>query len=128
MRFRAEIFFILLAILFFLFILQQLKQRRLEEKYTVFWFIIGILVILTSLFSDLWVSLANLLGVYYPPALLFVLAILALLVINLYYSIILTKLSKQNAILAQEIGLLEKEVHCLKEMSCGSSESEKTAE
>ena len=43
----------------------------------------------------------------YPPAVLFAVAVLFILLVLLDYSTVISKLSDQNTVLAQRIGLLE---------------------
>jgi len=53
-------------------------------------------------------TIAGWLGVAtYPPAILFAVATLFVIVVLLYYSTVLSKLSDQNTLLAQRVALLE---------------------
>ncbi len=115
MNTKAEILLIAIAVLFFLFIIKQLKRKKLDERYAILWFLVGILVIALPIFIPIFDKLSHLIGIVYPPALLFVSAILVLLIISLHYSIELTKLNKQNYVLAQKLAILENEIKKLEE-------------
>ncbi len=47
------------------------------------------------------------LGFHYPPAFVFLLAFLGLCLINLQYSVVISRLTKQNRSLAQRFAILE---------------------
>ncbi|MBI4698622.1 MAG: DUF2304 domain-containing protein [Nitrospirae bacterium] len=111
---KAEIFLIAIAIVFALFIFRQLKKKKLDEKYTILWFLIAIIIITLPLLSPLIDKMAYLSGFNYPPTVLFVVVILIILMIILHYSIDLTKLKRQNHLLAQELAIQENEINKLR--------------
>ncbi len=60
-----------------------------------------------SLFRDtLLENLARMIGIYYPPAALFVIGFGLMLLIMLQFSIVITRLTRQNQQAAQHIALL----------------------
>ena len=111
---KAEIFLIIIAVLFSLFIFRQVKKKKLDEKYTILWFLIALLMIALPVLSPLIDKIAFFFGFYYPPMLLFVIVILVFLVKILHYSIELTKLNRQNHLFAQELAIQENEIKKLK--------------
>ena len=52
-----------------------------------------------------WLGVAT-----YPPAILFAVATLFIIIVLLYYSTVLSKLADQNTVLAQRLALLEQRV------------------
>ena len=110
LNFKAEIFLIVIAVVFSLFIFMQLKKKKLDEKYTVLWFLIAIMIIALPILSPLIDKIAFLFGFYYPPNLIFVIVIFFFLLKILYYSIELTKLNRQNKIFAQLLAIQENEL------------------
>ncbi len=111
---KAEIFLIIIAVFFSLFIFRQLKKKRLDEKYTLLWLLIAVLIIALPILSPVLDKIAFLFGFYYPPNLLFVIVILVFLVKILYYSMELTKLNRQNHLFAQELAIQGNEIKKLK--------------
>ena len=60
-----------------------------------------------SIFPNILIALAQLCGVYYPPALLFLLAIIVLGTCIIHVSVVITKQNKMIVRLNQEIGILK---------------------
>ena len=54
--------------------------------------------------------IAPILGIYYAPSALFVAGFVGLLVILLYFSAVITKLTREARIAAQQIGILRERV------------------
>jgi hypothetical protein len=78
------------------------------------WLFSSAVFIFFSIFRDLLEYFAALVGIAYPPAALFLILLLAVFLILIEFSIIISKLSDQNKDLAQEIGILKMEVEKLK--------------
>lgn len=107
---RIQLFSIAGTFALFFFIITLIKRRRLKEEYAILWLATAIFFFVLSVFKPMLEFLANLAGVHYAPAALLLLLLLAVIVILIHYSTVLTKLSKQNKLLAQELALLRHEV------------------
>lgn len=94
-------------------ILDFLRREKLKEKFSIVWILAIVLLQLLIVFEGGLTGLANLVGVYYPPSLLFYLAIVFLFIICLHLSMTVSKLTKQNQILAQRLSLLQARVESL---------------
>jgi hypothetical protein len=91
-------------------VIELIRRGRLKEKYALLWlFASGVLLVL-SMSRGLLEYVAHLLGVFYPPSFLFLLAFLFLLLITLHFSVVVSGLSEKNKQLAQEIALLRFEM------------------
>ena len=91
-------------------VIELIRRGRLKEKYSLLWlFASGVLLVL-SMSRGLLEYVAHLLGVYYPPSFLFLLAFLFLLLITLHFSVVVSGLSEKNKQLAQEVALLRQEM------------------
>ena len=91
-------------------VIELIRRGRLKEKYSLLWlFASGVLLVL-SMSRGLLEYVAHLLGVFYPPSFLFLLAFLFLLLITLHFSVVISGLSDRNKQLAQEIALLRLEM------------------
>ncbi len=94
-------------------VIELIRRGRLKEKYSLIWlFASGILLFLSSS-RGLLNYLAKLLGVFYPPSLLFLVAFLFLLLITLHFSVVVSGLSERNKKLAQELAILRQEMNRL---------------
>ena len=91
-----------------------IRERRLKEKYSLLWLFTSIFIIILASSRQLLEFIAAAVGIYYPPSLLFLLGVIFLLVINITFSITLSRLSDANRQLTQEIALLRKELEEVK--------------
>ncbi len=93
----------LLAVIF-----ELIRTRRLQERYALLWLLTGVVLLALSLWRDGLNTIAGWFGVTgYPPAVLFAIGTLFILLVLLHYSTVISRLSDENAILAQRVALLE---------------------
>ena len=91
-----------------LVVLELIRQRRLQERYAVLWLLTGLVLMALSAWRAGLNTIAGWFGVSgYPPAVLFAVGILFILVVLLHYSTVISRLTDQNTILAQRLALLE---------------------
>jgi hypothetical protein len=102
---QARIVAAVLAIAFMVLILELIRRHRLQERYSVIWFIAGIAMLAGAAFPDLLRVLANALGVRDVTIALFSLLFLLLLGLALSFSVILSRQAEQITRLAQEQAL-----------------------
>ncbi|MBD0330417.1 MAG: DUF2304 domain-containing protein [Thermoleophilia bacterium] len=92
-------------------IIELIRSRRLRERYALLWLLTGVVLLVLSLWRDGLNTIAGWAGVTgYPPAVLFALGLLFVIVVLLHYSTVISRLSDQNTILAQRVALLEAEL------------------
>lgn len=91
-------------------VVELIRRGRLKEKYSLLWLFAGAVLLFLSISRDLLNSLSRMLGVFYPPSLLFLLAFLFLLLITLHFSVVVSGLHEKNKQLAQEVALLRQEI------------------
>ena len=97
---------VLIAIIF-----ELIRSRRLRERYALLWLLTGLVLLALSLWRDGLNTIASWFGVTgYPPAVLFAVGALFVIIVLLHYSTVISKLADQNVILAQRIALLELEL------------------
>lgn len=108
---RVTIFGLGGSILALVFVLELVRRRKLREDYSLLWLATAIALIVITAYRPLLDALASLLSVVtYPPAALFAVAIVFMLFILLQYSLALTRLSRENKELAQQMALLRWEL------------------
>jgi hypothetical protein len=105
---------IIVSVALFLYILYLVRKKRIKEEYSLLWLFSSIVFIFFSIFRNLLEEFAALVGIAYPPAALFLILLLAVFLILIEFSVIISKLSEQNKNLAQEIGILKMEIDKLK--------------
>ena len=99
-----------LGIIFSLIILLSVfflvRERLLKEKYSLIWLVIGLFLLIVSLFRNLLDGFSDLIGVYYAPSAFFSLLIAGAYLLLLNMSVSISHLKAQNKALTQELGLL----------------------
>ena len=94
------------SILLILVVLELIRSRRLRERYALLWLATGVVLLVLSAWRGALNTIAGWFGVTgYPPAVLFAVATLFVLLVLLHYSTVLSRLSDENAILAQRLAL-----------------------
>lgn len=89
-----------------LFVFEMVRRKRLSEQYAILWLLAALVLLALATWKGLLTAIASLAGIYYPPSVLFVAAIGLMIVLLLHFSLALTRLSDQNKVLAQRLGLL----------------------
>jgi hypothetical protein len=99
------------SVVLVLVVLELIRKRRLRERYALLWLATGVVLFVLSLWRSGLNTIAGWLGVKgYPPAVLFAVATLFILLVLLDYSTVISKLADQNTILAQRLALLEEKL------------------
>jgi hypothetical protein len=89
-------------------ILELIRSRRLRERYALLWLATGLVLLALSLWRGGLNTIAGWVGVTgYPPAVLFAVGTLFIILVLLHYSTVISKLADQNTLLAQKLALLE---------------------
>jgi hypothetical protein len=104
---RVSIVAAIAAALLLLIVLELVRSRRLQERYAILWLVTGVVMLVLALWRDALNEVSELVGIAYPPSALFVLGSLFILLVLLYYSTVISKLSDQSRMLAQRLALLE---------------------
>jgi hypothetical protein len=98
--------FVLLVIVF-----ELIRSRRLRERYALLWLLTGLVMLALSLWRDGLNTIAKWFGIRsYPPAVLFAVGALFVIIVLLHYSTVISRLTDQNTILAQKLALLEEKL------------------
>jgi hypothetical protein len=105
---RVEV--IIVAILICTVIFELVRRKHLMERYAILWLVLGVTVFVLAAWKGLLTSISHVAGIYYPPATLFAVAFLFVLALLLHFSIVLSRLSDQNKILAQRLALLQQQM------------------
>jgi hypothetical protein len=109
------------SILLLLVVLELIRSRRLRERYALLWLATGVVLTVLSAWRDGLNTIAGWFGVEsYPPAVLFAVGILFILLVLLHYSTVISRLSDQNVMLAQRLALLETELEASRDSTTSS--------
>lgn len=100
---------VILAVIFWL-----LLTRRLREKYALLWLIIGLAMLVLTVFPALLEGLADLVGVELPANLLFILALALLVGVTLHQSWELSTAEDEIRRVAEEVAILRADIERLR--------------
>jgi len=108
---RASIVGVIASLVLLVIVLELVRGRRLKERYALLWLATGGVLLVLSAWRGALNTIAGWVGVEtYPPAVLFAVATLFILLVLLHYSTVLSNLTDENVELAQRIALLEERV------------------
>ena len=108
---RITLVGLLIAIGALLLVLELVRRRKLREDYSLLWLLTAISLIVLSASRPLLDQVAALLGIVtYPPAALFLVAIVFTLAILLHFSTVLSRLTRENKEIAQQMAILRWEL------------------
>jgi hypothetical protein len=103
---RAQAVAIIGSALLFVFVLELLRRRRLGEPYAILWLLASVVLLILSVWNDLLSEVADAVGIATPANALFAVAFGFILVLLLSFSVVISRLSRENKILAQEVARL----------------------
>ena len=96
------------SVVLVLVVFELIRSRRLRERYALLWLVTGIVLVVLSAWRGGLNTIAAWLGVRgYPPAVLFAVGLLFVILVLLHYSTVISRLADQNVVLAQRLALLE---------------------
>ena len=107
---RLQLVAIVAAALLLVVILELVRRRRLGEPYAMLWLGAAVALLVLAVWDDLLASLADVVGIEVPSNALFAFAFGFVLVLLLSFSIVTSRLSRENKILAQEVARLSEEL------------------
>jgi apolipoprotein N-acyltransferase len=87
-------------------IIRLIKDRKLKEEYSLLWLFFGFIFLSLSIWRDGLEVISKVIGIYYAPATLFLILIMAIFLILLHYSVVISRLAENNRRLVQEVGIL----------------------
>jgi hypothetical protein len=102
---KAHLFAALLTASSLLFIVRLIRRRQLRAKYSFLWLSIGSAMVLLAAWPGLLDKVSASLGVFYPPATLFLAGMFLLFLISVHFSWELSRLEERTRLLAEELAL-----------------------
>ncbi len=106
---RARVLALVITFVCLLLIARQVRRRQMRATYLVVWTSLCVAVIPFIAIPGAIDQVSSWIGIYYPPATAFLLAIIVLFLISIHFSRQLTRLEERTRILAEELALLRSE-------------------
>lgn len=109
----TRIFFIVVAIILILYIYNNVRKHTLSQDESILWMIGAVIILILAIWPNIVVWLAGVVGIDYPPSLLFLITSAFLVLFLLRNSQELSVLKEKNKELIQNAALLEKRIRDL---------------
>jgi hypothetical protein len=122
MELRARIFAVIVGLSVLLFVLNLVRTRKLKEEFALWWILTGVILVLSPILIDYLDRVAYALGIEYPPALIFLLAIISLLFVLFQFSTRISRYAEEIKVLTQEQAVLRARVEELEESTIDPEE------
>jgi hypothetical protein len=110
MRIHLQVVSIIASALLLIGIVELVRRRRLQERYAIVWLFSAVVLLALAIWERLLARVAHVIGVYYAPSALFVIAFTFVLLLLLHFSVTVSRLAEQSKVLAQKLALLEQRV------------------
>lgn len=114
---KLQIVLICAIILYFLIIFYFLKKKALELKYTLLWFVAGVVLFILVVFPELLSMVISMFGIQSNMNGLYIILISFIIMILMALTSIVSRQTYKIKTLIQEIAILEKRVRDLEETS-----------
>jgi hypothetical protein len=110
MSLSARIIILLVGLGLFTVIFELVRRKRFREELSIMWLLLAIIITSGSVIDLVIDPLAKKLGIFYPPALVFMIIIIVLIISFFYFSLVTSDLKSKVKELTQKIALLEFEL------------------
>ena len=107
---RIQLVSILVTAGLFSLVFELVRRRRLMERYALLWLFSAAVLLALSVWRQLLQLFADAVGIAYAPSALFLVALGFILILLLHFSLVISRLTDQNKVLAQRLGLLQQQV------------------
>ena len=105
-----NIYFVVISVLALFYVIWNVKKKRFSIKESFWWFIGAVVMLLLSIFPYSIDKIAKLIGIEYPPSLLFILSVIYLLFMIFKNSKRIAEQQEKIIELAQHVAILENKV------------------
>lgn len=110
MPLKGRIIVAIIAFFLFFIVLNLIRKRKMKIEYSLLWLGVSLIILIMSIWQGLGDRIAFSIGIDYPPALFFLVAIVFVLLILLHFSLEMTRLKDQLKTLVQELSLLKQAI------------------
>ncbi len=110
---RVQYIAIAVSVVYLLAILYLIRGKKIREEYSLIWLLFGLVFIVLSIWREGLDWISKLLGVAYPPTAIFLIFFMAIFLIMIQFSLIISRLSRNNSKLAQDQALLKQKLEDL---------------
>lgn len=110
MTLKAQVLLIAFLLVVLAIIINMIKKRQLELKYTLTWMTCDIVLIILILFPELMQRMANALGIHSPMNMIFLLGFLFSLIIIFTLTVALSRTTAKVRKMAQTLAIMQEDI------------------
>ncbi len=110
---RFQIVAVIGSLIYLGIVFEAVRRQKLKEAYALLWLASGVLFLALAVLWWPVSKISQYIGIYYPPASLFLVLIVGILLILIQFSILMSSRTEQIKELSQEVGLLRRRVNDL---------------
>ncbi len=107
---KIQLIAIVGSLVFMIGVIELIRRKQIKEAYALLWLIFGGVFIIFSLWKKGLDFIAALVGVYYPPALLFLILTIAIVLVLIQFSVVISRNNDRIKNLTQEVALLKQKL------------------
>ena len=107
---ELQIFLIISSLVFFLIVCNMSIKKKISIRYSILWIILSITFIGISIFPNIVTWFSNLVQISEPVHTVLLLVVAFILLVIFSYNNSITKLTNENRLMIQKLGMLEKKI------------------
>ena len=107
---ELQIFLIISSLVFFLIVCNMSIKKKISIRYSILWIILSITFIGISIFPNIVTWFSNLVQIREPVHTVLLLVVAFILLVIFSYNNSITKLTNENRLMIQKLGMLEKKI------------------
>jgi hypothetical protein len=107
---KLQIFSIAITAGIFMLVFDLVRRQRMMERYALLWLFGAATLLVLAAWQGLLNSVSRALGIFYGTSLLFAVAFGFVLILLLHICLVVSRLTDQNKVLAQRVGLLQQQI------------------
>ncbi len=107
---NVQILAITASIALIIGVVSLIRNRSLRVEYSILWLIGTVALLIMSLWRHLLDTVAAAIGIFYAPAVLLLVGILFGILLFLHLTVVISRHTEQNKLIAQELALLREKL------------------
>lgn len=111
MSVRIQIFIIVVCVIFFLYVANLLRKKKIDFKYALGWLALGLIILFLAAFPNVLAWISTQIGIASPVNMLFFFGLCLSLCMIFSQSVSLSRANDSIKKLAQELAILKKTIY-----------------
>ena len=107
---RTQVIVAIAAVGLMLYVLDLVRRRRLSEEYSFLWVLASVTIAVLGFSTPLLRGMTRALGMMFESSTVFAIGLAFAIVVLLYLSVKMSRLTQENQMLARELALLRHEL------------------